>query len=718
MKYLYILENREWNYDNKFKYGFTENPKQRIISEQHSYKSIFICLYECSLNTNNYIYSYKEYDKIISELHHKTIEDIEIMELEYALDLTKFKEIKYYLINDGGGTEFIRGIEGIELLDFIFINIYKDLGINIRKLSRNEIDNININIINNIKPIEIEKQEKIKLRNYQINIIKELINYSKIYLELATGAGKSTIAYYLFNNIINKNKDIPFTIIILTPRINISSQNILNKYINIIKNSKKINIYYKYITSFDNTSYNIISLCIQSYQYLYHTILKFDINNIIIWFDESHYAIENWIHHKNYIKDFFLNDNERIKYRLFTSASPNKSIISNNSHIFGKLYSPISVRQLINDKWLAPIKPHIIDLNYNDIDINENDNKKYYYYTNTILNAFKSLQKTIGLNFHNNSKNATFAFLSHYNKFIDNKTNIKPYLLLSSNNIYSKLDSNYKYLLDFNHFNNENNNAIAYIVGMYNMGYDNPKIDFLSFADPKLSNKDIIQSIGRGIRSDSLDIDGKNLKKKNDIIIPIYNNNNDNNDIYIKFSKIKEILQYLIYDCGLDINDFNINLNKNKYQSNFNFNYSSIDLAENKIIADIINWDIQPIKEKWNITNITNHLMNVNIHNYSSYIQYISLDINKELNLPLELFKDFPKFNFNDTYLNNSSPYYNRDDCINVIKTLENDLIDNEEIDKNNNIELFEFLNNSDKKIPNECLWYFYGGSYKDFIIF
>ena len=272
--------------------------------------------------------------------------------------------------------------------------------------------------------------------------------------------------------------------------------------------------------------------------------------------------------------------------------------------------------------------------------------------------------------------------------------------------------------MDFNHFNNENNNAIAYIVGMYNMGYDNPKIDFLSFGDPKLSNKDIIQSIGRGIRSDCFDIDGKNLKKKNDIIIPIYNNEIDHDNYIKKFSKIKEILQYLIYDCGLDINDFNIKKNKDQSNLNFNFNYSSIDLTENKIIADIINWDIQPKKEKWNIINITNHIMNVNIHNYSSYNHYISLDINKELNLPLELFKEFPKFNFNDTYLNNSSPYYNRDDCIIAIKYLENYLIDNEDIDKNNNIELFEFLNNNDKKIPNECLWYYYGGSHKDFIIF
>jgi hypothetical protein len=36
---------------------------------------------------------------------------------------------------------------------------------------------------------------------------------------------------------------------------------------------------------------------------MYSILSIFNINNIIIWFDESHYAIENWINHKNEIKE-------------------------------------------------------------------------------------------------------------------------------------------------------------------------------------------------------------------------------------------------------------------------------------------------------------------------------------------------------------------------------------------------------------------------------
>ena len=236
-KYLYIQENKDWNTHNKFKYGFTSNPLNRIISEQHSHKSSYISLYRCE-ETSKYLYDYKEYDKIISSLRSKSFNDIKQQELEFNIDLRKFKEIKEYLIDDGGGTEFIRTNEGIELLDYIFINVFKDIGINVIKLSKTEIDKINNE--NDKQKTEISlKSSKIFLRDYQIDIIdigiKKLLEINKFYLELATGAGKSTIIYYILNNLILKNNDITYTIIILTPRINISSQNINDKYIKILK---------------------------------------------------------------------------------------------------------------------------------------------------------------------------------------------------------------------------------------------------------------------------------------------------------------------------------------------------------------------------------------------------------------------------------------------------------------------------------------------------
>ena len=41
MKYLYIQENKDWDTENKFKYGYTEDPKNKLIREQNSKKSSF-----------------------------------------------------------------------------------------------------------------------------------------------------------------------------------------------------------------------------------------------------------------------------------------------------------------------------------------------------------------------------------------------------------------------------------------------------------------------------------------------------------------------------------------------------------------------------------------------------------------------------------------------------------------------------------------------------
>ena len=97
MNYLYIQTNIDWNYENKFKYGYTENPKNRIKSEQHSHKSSYIALYEC-IKTDKYFYEYKEYDKIISRLHNTDDNDIKQESLENGINLYKLIEIKKYLI--------------------------------------------------------------------------------------------------------------------------------------------------------------------------------------------------------------------------------------------------------------------------------------------------------------------------------------------------------------------------------------------------------------------------------------------------------------------------------------------------------------------------------------------------------------------------------------------------------------------------------------------
>ena len=69
MKYLYIQTNKDWNHDNKFKYGYTEDPKYRLKSDQHSHKSSYLALYEC-IETDKYKFHY--INKLTSQSHNST----------------------------------------------------------------------------------------------------------------------------------------------------------------------------------------------------------------------------------------------------------------------------------------------------------------------------------------------------------------------------------------------------------------------------------------------------------------------------------------------------------------------------------------------------------------------------------------------------------------------------------------------------------------------
>ena len=77
----------------------------------------------------------------------------------------------------------------------------------------------------------------------------------------------------------------------------------------------------------------IIVCCTQSANRLFTELKNYKLKNIFIWFDEAHWCIENWINKKDKkYKKYWLESNN-IKYRLFTSASPNETIVKSNFFI-------------------------------------------------------------------------------------------------------------------------------------------------------------------------------------------------------------------------------------------------------------------------------------------------------------------------------------------------------------------------------------------------
>ena len=602
----------------------------RINELYQKYNSCKFGITECIINRDG-VYTTGEikrgYFELVVQIPHDKMKILEKLLQNY------FKSLDLHIIFDGG-TEFFKN----DIIKLV-IPFLQKINIKFKVLSRNEINNLIRKSYYQFKKINIKNLLNV-LKNYVPTLNcrnlktnrpyqSTIINYStiklkeehRIYIELATGGGKSVISYNLFSNI---DAD---TILIFSPRKIINVQNIKSQYLDLLN--------YKYdVYNFSNNtiSFNdfiklpnkkLMIACTQSSDKVYEYIIRYNIKNITIWFDEAHWAVEEWINNEN--KLFWLIDNDFIKDRIFTSASPNKELCLNNIKYFGELYSPIKVNELIKLKWLCSIQPHVFSIN--------KDNNDLLYFN---LEGFTRLKRKFGFCFHNKQINAFNLFYKHYIKYKANETTIKPFLLVGEDfNEPEIIKLNYDYKnIDIYQNNNE---SIGYVVAKYSMGYDFNKMDFMSICDPKLSIKDIIQCIGRGLRPDELGINKTNLDKFLVVFIPIFINFETEN----KFEKVIQVLHYLIIDIGLTFdkiifNDINKKLSTIKIDGN---EYDGIEEIKSMIL-DLLSYNIQKDisyeKTKKIISN----------YNFLSPEEYL-LWCDKDLRLP----KD-PKIKFSEQFIN------------------------------------------------------------------
>lgn len=659
MQHFYYVKNN--SRPNEDKYGiFHNNRFQRILDGKELFSNIskFYMIFEIT-QTDMYKLPCYEYDDIISIISRNKQYIINLEKL-YQCELDHLKNIHKFLIYNGGGTELIKP-EGFDNLKNVLIHDFPKLGLNVKQLSEKDIKLINDEIkkeytqknikknyyslffsnINNqlLKQQVIKKQNTWFERNYQNDIIKycyqHLISNYKIYLELATGGGKTYIVFKILQKI---NPDI---IICFSPRKKINQQNISTKYLSLL-NDNYISLNYSPSFNFDNfitkNNKKFITCCTQTHNELFNDIQKYNLSNIFLWIDESHWAIENtWINNinNNNSISYWLTSNN-VKYRLFTSASPNKTIIQKNNNIFGKYYYPIKISSLIQKKWLCPIKPYIMKYN-KTISLN---------FIQYILNHFQINNKKWGFSFHNLDINAYNLFMLHYKKFINNETKVKPFLLIDYNNQHdiniNNIKLNYNYL-NINTYENTSN-SIAYTVKQFLMGYDFKNLDFIIFSDPKLSSSSIIQCIGRGTRPDKLGPNGTNLNKDCHILIPTFIENTTN-----KYYKIIEILKYIILNFDIQFSEIINNVTpNNSYKKNIlGEEYEGDDIIES-IIYNLF------FGKKINTKQLNEILINNSISNEKEYNNFRNNHKWLELNA-LYSYKNFKWKNIVDP---NSTKYY------------------------------------------------------------
>ena len=278
----------------------------RFHEAYDKYKSCKFGIAECIINRDG-TYTTGEIKRVKFKLVIKIVKDK--MKLLEKLLQNYFKSLGLHIIFDDG-TEFFN----VNIINLIIPYLKKTI-INFTVLSDEEINNlirkqyiskINIkeliNILKNYKHMDLTKvynesdtvNKLTTIRPYQ----SKIINYSttklneehKIYIELPTGGGKSFIAYNLFKNI-DAN-----TILIFSPRKIINIQNLKSQYLDLLNYKYDV-----YNFSNNNISFNnfiklgnkkLIIACTQSSDKVYEYIIKYNIKNITIWFDEAHWGVE------------------------------------------------------------------------------------------------------------------------------------------------------------------------------------------------------------------------------------------------------------------------------------------------------------------------------------------------------------------------------------------------------------------------------------------
>lgn len=694
-EYIYVMNNRCYIDDTR-KYGYTTNPHNRLsdANTQTPTPHWYDRLWRID-NVPEHCSEIACHDNVIT----------------VTLGISKHGyNIRSY--NGCAGTEFFVG-DIDEVMNILTDHGYELTSVTLEDVIKSEsVSTLSDNkkTIKELLELEDDKKETIddiqdrvkewNLRDYQMQIIDgacdKLTIERRIYIELATGGGKSYIVYNIFKRLSAE------IVIIFSPRQIVNAQNVKATYTSILdgvshvydcsaNNGMSFNEFYK------QKGKKIIVACTQSHLKVFNYINEYDMQNVCIWFDEAHWGLEDWLNAStNNPKKILLEDIIRVKYRIFTSASPDRDIIKENRVIFGDLYRPIKVSELIHEGWLCPIRPFVFSEEKNDADV-------LYY----MLEHFKDYNKNWAFSFHHSQMSAFNIFSEHYNRFENGITNIKPFLLVSDFNIPTELIplKEQKEFMCIKTFE-ATSNSIAYVVAKYSMGYDFNKIDMICFSDYKMSPKDIIQSIGRGTRPDCEGLDGRNKNKYLDVLLPIF----VKEEMFDKYQRIKEVLVYLVREVEIKFNEITFK-NGKRYTATGEQHKdedNGID-AVKSLMLDIL-------RSTMSQKSFTKLLRFHDIHsndNYYKFKQQMSIE-RPELELPELVFNTYPEFKWEDTY--NLSPFYSKDECLKRVKELSK-THSNKVKRLLNDIQKLRYFNEIDDHIPTQSLWRFYGGNKKDYIL-
>lgn len=439
----------------------------------------------------------------------------------------------------------------------IYFNLAKENKLNLKYFIETELDEYykkyethNYNLFKSFQKFQLNELNKyqkklsncgnfreMKQTEYMNEIKTQLELTNKCFIKAPTGFGK-TVLYYKSIGKLGCKK-----ILILTPRKMLNKQIVETKYIKYLyenNNDYKILHYselsnveakqlcIKKIKKYQKKNSNfILTSCYQSKENLLSHIQEFRVKFDLIIFDEAH-TIETWENSP------FVLDLSITKYRIFGSATPTENIES-KPEIFGSVVEKVKVYELINNETLCNIITLVKKLN--------GKKQQYHNLRDLVVESMEKYNKRKGIIYVNSIDNAQKLY-----DLMKTQSKINTYIFVSGIVKVNNDDD-----LSIEKFEADNKASVIIAVGKISYGYDNPLIDFICLGDPRQSDIDIRQILGRGLRWNKEVYPNKILH----ILIPLYRNEFGK---YNKNEALKKYLDYIIGECGKDIIIKNTNI--------------------------------------------------------------------------------------------------------------------------------------------------------------
>ena len=587
---------------------------------------------------------------------------------------------KNYHSKIDGGSEFYQNKIIDEIVPFLTTTKIK-----FKVLSEEEINNlIHQERIRKLKDLlkrffhnRLSETKENRLRNklqeiYLVEIINHLNTYKKVFLKAPTGFGKTHI-YYKTILRMKFNR-----ILFLTPRILLNQQIVEDKYSSYIKDDNYRIIHF---SDLDNSSKEekikkysknnrkiIMTSCYQSDNRLLEYIKKYKFLFDLIIFDEAHF-ITSWADAENISE--FLTNNNICNYRLFGSATPTDDI-ELQPLVYGKVIEKVKVYELINQELLCNIETIVKQLN--------EKKSEYHNLKDLIVESMIKYEKKKGIIYVNDCKNAENLY-----KLLQKQDKLNVYIYVSKN-IEVENDSD----TDIKTFEKDKEQCVIICVGKIGYGYDNDYIDFICLGDPRQSDIDIRQIIGRGLRWKKDVYPNKLLH----LLVPLYRDEFGN---CAKNEHLKKYLDYIIGECGKDIifkSNGNAVIGNGTYTTKEGDDYDG-----EKIPTEILNEYCTTGYNKY--TDFLKFLKSNKIYDEISYNK-----LKEKLNWIIDLGglqTKYKNFCFRNIHPNNINYYWNKKEAREAYEICNNKLIielGKEKYRRYNSQQKLEKINELDKKIP------------------